>query len=73
MQNKIVFQSHGAFMIISGRAVVTYIHTTERKIVFPIAILFSCLKIGQGIFGAEYKNVRTIESAIQSVCSLNLK
>jgi len=43
--------------MITGSTAVTYVHTSARKIVLPIATLRKLLNQGCGIFGAEYKNV----------------
>jgi len=48
----------------TGNIVVTYIHTSARKIVLPTAIFLRALKYGWGIFGAEYKKV--VMAAIRS-------
>jgi CRISPR/Cas system-associated protein Csm6 len=51
--------------IITGKMAVTYVHTSVRKIVFPIAIFLNAVNQGCGILGAEYRKVIMAEAASQ--------
>ena len=51
--------------IITGNIAVTYVHTRDRKIVFPIAIFLNAVNQGCGILGAEYRKVIMAEAASQ--------
>ena len=59
--------------IITGNVAVTYVHTRERKIVFPIAIFLNALNQGWGILGAEYRKVIRAEAANQYQCGSSRK
>ena len=73
MTNKIAGFVNRAFATISGKMVVTYIHTNERKMVLPIAAFLNALNQGWDILGAEYKNVITAERHNQNHSRLNKK
>jgi len=63
--NKIMGILKFLLAIITGNIAVTYVHTRERKIVFPIAIFRNALNQGWGILGAEYRKVIRAEAANQ--------
>ena|SRR5579871_693339 len=72
-ENNVQLVFHVSPEMMIGKTVVTYIHTKDKKIVFPIAILFNSLKKSCGSFGAEYKKVSNAEKEIASQCCLILK
>jgi hypothetical protein len=51
--NKIMGVLKSLLAIIAGNITVTYVHTSVRNIVFPIAIFLNALNQGWGILGAE--------------------
>jgi|SRR5689334_14996926 len=63
--NKITGVSKSLPAMITGNIAVTYVHTSVRKIVFPMAIFRNPLNQGCGILGAEYRKVMIAEAASQ--------
>ena len=57
--------SNSLLAMITGNTTVTYVQTSVRKIVFPMAIFLNALNQGWGILGAEYRKVIMAEAASQ--------